>query len=228
MNLSQETFPRRKRGLILTLSGSLLFHGSLIGVAALWTTHPVAPISTVTQVDLVDPEPPGELLPPAIPPSEPEAPPPVLKMAEPVDNPPPVFEPGADDMSLATPAPHPVVSRTPSHPMTASTGPRTVLAPGHVSTSGPAGGNSGSGLPGAGTRWNKPKPAYPAPARLAHIQGNGSVRVTTDASGRVVNAAMVQSTGNPLLDDTTCRAARSGWSGPPNSSLTVPVTYQLQ
>ncbi len=220
--------PRRKRGLIFTLSGSLLFHGSLIGVAALWPTHSAVEKSTVTVVDFGEPEPPGEHLPPAIPPSDPEAPPPVLKIVEPADNPPPVVEPGVDDMSLATPALRVAASRVPLHPATAAA---PSIARGQkrgVSTNRAAVGIPGLGVPGAGMRWVTPKPAYPASLRLAHVQGNGSVRITTDDSGRVVNAAIVQSTGNELLDDNTCRAARSGWSGPPNSSISVPVTYQLQ
>ncbi len=228
MNSLFEPSPRRKRGLILTLSGSLLFHGSLIGVAALWPTHPVAEKSTVTVVDFGEPEPPGDLLPPAMPPNEPEAPPPLLKIVEPVDdNPPPPVEPGADEMSLATPAPRVAASRTPSRPA-ASAAPLTVQAQRGVSTNRPAVGTPGTGLSRAGGRWMTPRPAYPAPLRLAHVQGSGTVRITTDASGRVVNAAIVQSTGNALLDDHASRAAKNAWSGPPNATTAVPVTYRLQ
>ena len=52
--------------------------------------------------------------------------------------------------------------------------------------------------------------------------------MTTDGSGRVVSAIVVQSTGNALLDDNTCRCRAQLWSGPPNSTLSVPITYQMQ
>ncbi len=63
---------------------------------------------------------------------------------------------------------------------------------------------------------------------MARVQGNGTVRVTTDAAGRVVSASVVKSTGNSRLDENTCQAAKSEWSGPPNSTISVPISYQLQ
>ena len=77
-------------------------------------------------------------------------------------------------------------------------------------------------------RWNVPKPVYPPALRLAHVQGSGSVRVTTDGSGRVVAAVIVRSTGSTVLDDQTCQTAKLRWSGPPDATTTVPITYQLQ
>ena len=65
-------------------------------------------------------------------------------------------------------------------------------------------------------------------ARSSRITGSGSVRITTDGSGRVVSATVVQSTGNALLDTNTSSYARTAWSGPPNASTTVPITYQLR
>ena len=217
--------PNRKRGLILTLAGSLLFHGSLIGVAALWPTRPVAPPLKITEIGLVDPEPPGPQLPPSSQPSEPDPAPPVAKVSEPTDDQPPIVETDPNDLTLSTPVPR-AATRAPSRPSSATSQVRTTHAPGNLPVGGPTSGVSGS--PGAGVRWNKPKPVYPPSLRAAHIQGSGSIRVTTDASGHVVSAVITQSTGNALLDDNTCRAAKRDWSGPPNSALSVPVTYRLQ
>ena len=224
--------PRRKRGLTLTLSGSLLFHGSLVGIAAFWPTHPTEKPPVITIIGIGDlPVSGNEPLPAAPPPpSEPDPAPPVLKASEPVDNLPPTFEPGADDMTLATPVPHPAM-RTPAHPTSASATTRATRRQSSVSVSGPANGpagSPGSDRPGLGMRWNTPEPPYPAALRLARVRGNGVVRVTTDGSGRVIGTAIVRSTGNALLDDNTCRAARNDWSGPPNATVQVPITYQLQ
>ncbi len=217
--------PRRKRGLILTLSGSLLFHGSLVGVAAFWTTHPTVGKPVITVIS-DDPLLPADLQLPAAPPSEPQPEAPVLTAMEPSDNPPPLIEPGAEDMTLAIATPRPAVRSMSSHPTSASAAPRASQAASGVSTGGLANANPGAGRPGV--RWNVPKPIYPPALRLAHVQGSGSVRVTTDGSGRVVSASMEHSTGSAVLDDQTCQTAKLQWSGPPNSTTTVPITYQLQ
>lgn len=222
--------PQRKARLILTLAGSLLFHGSLIGVAALWRTSPVAdPVHGPTEVSLVEPLPPGETPPlAAAPPSEPEVAQPVFKVSEPLAEPPPTDEPSLEDMKLATPPPARSAARTATRPASTSAQTRAVSVPGSVAASG-ATGNPGTGRPGAaGGRWTTPEPPYPAALRLARVHGNGSVRVTTDGMGRVVSATMAQSTGNALLDDHTCRTAKTLWSGPPNSTVLIPITYRLQ
>ena len=222
--------PRRKRGLILMVAGSLLFHGSLIGVAALWPVHPKEPAPYIT-TDLGDePVPAADPQTPAAPPSEAEPEAPVLKAVEPVEDQPPVVEPSIDDMSQATPTPRPA-ARAASRPNPALSTLHTVRTPGSLSTGGPASGTAGiagAGHPGSGVRWNVPRPAYPAALRLAHVQGSGKVRVTTDGAGRVVDAVIVQSTGSFVLDDQTCRTAKLQWSGPANATTTVPITYQLQ
>ena len=225
--------PRRKRGLVLTLAGSLLFHGSLIGLAALWPTRPAPLPVGPTEVGFYDPQPPGESLTlPAVSPSEPEPVQPELKVAAPVEPPPQPEEPDNDEMSLSTPVPrpaarpvsHPAFPTSAVRPTRAQAGPPTVNG-----STGRAAGTPSVGHPGGGSSlWNTPKPAYPAPFRLARVQGSGSVRVTTNEAGRVVSATIVQSTGNAQLDDHTCRAAKSNWSGPPNSTISVPITYRLQ
>jgi len=50
-----------------------------------------------------------------------------------------------------------------------------------------------------------PKPAYPAPAIMANAEGNVSVQVTIDESGKVVSSKAVS--GHPLLKGAAERAA---------------------
>ena len=76
-------------------------------------------------------------------------------------------------------------------------------------------------------RWSTPAPPYPKAARAAHMQGRGIVRISTDASGRVVSATVRQSMGNDALDDDTTKFALAHWHGPPNTSRDVPITYRL-
>ena len=219
--------PRRNGRLVLTLTGSLLFHGSLIGVAAFWPVHPVpAPPPVISVIGDQDGDLPKEPLAP-VDPLPPESDPvqPELKVADPADAP-PVVEPDADNMTVSTPVP-PSKPHTATRTVPTSVTPRTAQVSGNLSGVGSPSGATGSGAT-SGVRWNKPKPVYPAALRLARVQGSGVVRVTTDGSGRVVNAIIVQSTGNAVLDDNTCRSARNFWSGPPNSTLSVPITYQLQ
>lgn len=64
-------------------------------------------------------------------------------------------------------------------------------------------------------------------ARTMRQTGTGSVRVQTDASGRVVVAEMVQPI-TPPLDAATTSFARGHWSGPPNRTVVIPVTFRLQ
>ena len=221
--------PRRKRGLILTLIGSLLFHGSLIGLAAFWPLRTTPEIKPIISVGWETPEPPGELQLPTSAPGEPEPDPTVLAKPEPVDDPVPLIEPNADDMTLATPPDHRSGPTTRVNSLLTAT--RHSTAPTGFHSAAQANGTVGDPRAGASkpsARWVTPKPVYPAPLRLAHVQGTGSVRVTTDAGGHVISAMIVQSTGNARLDDLTCQAAKNGWSGPANSTVVVPVTYELQ
>lgn len=218
--------PRRKRGLILTLSGSLLFHGSLIGVAALYYTPPTPESPTpVSLVDFVDLPTTGDPAPPATLPSEPAPESTMPTLAETTDVSPPSVELNADDMMQATPVPRPATRTASSRPVTGPSVPHNTRAVGN----GPANGTGTSGThPGSAGRWVTPRPAYPAALRMARVQGSGTVRVTTDTVGRVVGATVVKSTGNSRLDDNTCQAAKSEWSGPPNATTLVPISYQLQ
>jgi TonB family protein len=72
------------------------------------------------------------------------------------------------------------------------------------------------------------KPPYPYQARAARLQGSGSVRVVFDGSGHVSSAVIEQSVGSGILDSNTISYAKANWTGPPNTTTTVPITYRLQ
>ncbi|HEY0728112.1 MAG TPA: energy transducer TonB [Pyrinomonadaceae bacterium] len=58
----------------------------------------------------------------------------------------------------------------------------------------------------AGRAVSLPKPAYPALARAAHVQGSVEVQVIIDEEGKVIAAAAIS--GHPLLQATCVKAAR--------------------
>src|SRR6266478_8262129 len=54
---------------------------------------------------------------------------------------------------------------------------------------------------------NSPRPGYPYEARSRHVTGSGVCVVTVDpGSGSVTDATMAQSTGSPILDNSTVSA----------------------
>jgi outer membrane biosynthesis protein TonB len=77
------------------------------------------------------------------------------------------------------------------------------------------------------TGWSTPKPTYPYQARQLRRQGSGGVRVTTNGTGRVVNAEMLPGI-DPLLDAVAVNFARSAWTGPPNCTRVVAITFSLE
>jgi TonB family protein len=87
-----------------------------------------------------------------------------------------------------------------------------------------------TGTPGGqkvgATGWITPRGPYPDAAARAHIQGTLLIRVSTDASGRIVEAVVTRP-ADPLLDAAARTMARSIWKGPPNSSKTVTVIYKM-
>ena len=163
-------------------------------------------------------------------PPEPPPPPP-----EPAPEPPPVPEPMEKREFVepapppkATPAPKPkVVAKAAPAPPGAKTGttPRRGVVGGNVTAGRPTGTPGGVKVGAQG--WRTPRPPYPATALAARIQGSGSVRISTDASGNVTNVVVTGSI-NPILDANTRSFARDHWKGPPNASRTVPVIYQIR
>ena len=175
-----------------------------------------------------------ELIAAETPPAPPEPPPP-----EPPTPPEPDPEPVPEPMEKpdfiepapapkATPAPKPkVVAKPAPAPPGAKTGPtpRPGVVGGNVTEGKLTGTPGGQKIGNQG--WRTPRPPYPAAALASRIQGSGSVRISTDASGNVTNAVI---TGpiNPVLDANTRSFARGNWKGPPNATRTVPVIYQIR
>jgi len=73
-----------------------------------------------------------------------------------------------------------------------------------------------------------PLPDYTYEIKRRNLSGSGVCVVTVDsATGRVTNAAMFQSTGNPLLDKITIQTFKS-WRFKPGtvSQVRVPISYE--
>ena len=225
--------PLRTSRTVYTIVGSVLLHGSVIAVAALWPVHH-APSELPPQVTIIDPEPPGETV--QLPPSSPEvntdmpddASGLVLVNDTSNDIPPPPEEPSMTEPAPPKPPSKIVVNKTRSPRVTVPVGTPGQPGTANLGARNAVGMAAGTGRPGVVGRWNTPQPPYPYAMRAARVQGNGSVRITTDGSGRVVSVGVAQSTGNAVLDANTSQFARANWSGPPNASVTVPITYQLR
>ena len=202
--------PRRR--MVLMLLFSMAIHGGAIGVMALVRRAPAMPDSPIegaeTGIELIDDA------------SEPEL------NAESFSDPTPEFESQitnnfADEMLGPTPAPAPAVIRA----SIKSPKPVPVLRVG--STARHPGNRPAVASIGAPGAWSTPKPSYPYQARRMRVQGSGAVRVTTDASGRVVRAEMAPGI-DPWLDLATMSYARVAWMGPPNATKTIPITFALE
>ena len=179
-----------------------------------------------------------ELIVAATPPSPPEPPPPDPPPPPPEPEPepePPPPDPPMKEPDFVEPAPKPKPAPAPNPKVVAKPAPAPPGAKvGPTPRPGVVGGNVTqgklTGTPGGqkvGTAgWRTPRPPYPTAALASRIQGSGSVRITTDASGNVSNVVI---TGpiNPLLDANTRSFARGNWKGPPNQTRTVPVIYRI-
>ena len=129
----------------------------------------------------------------------------------------------------ATPAPRPPPKPTASQPAPpgAKTGPtpRAGVVGGNVTQGATTGTPGGQKVGDQG--WRTPRPPYPPAALASHIQGTGSVRISTDSAGNVIEVTITKPI-NPVLDANTRTFARANWKGPPNATRTVPVVYQIR
>ena len=224
--------PFRKRRLFISAVVAILLECSLVGLAAIWPQQKSWTIpETVTQLDTgpVLGEQVQELIAPK---EEPVPTPDQAPTPPPEDTPPPDdTPPPTDDPDMAPPPPPKKDKPKP---------PSKAVPPGAKRGEHPQEGVVGgvphaektTGTPGYAhlgsiANWSHSRPPYPAQARMAHIQGSGSVRVSTDGSGHVVSAVIVQSVGSGLLDNNTLQYAKANWSGPPNSTVVIPITYKL-
>ena len=74
-----------------------------------------------------------------------------------------------------------------------------------------------------------PTPDYPYEARSRHITGSGVAKITIDSrTGYVTDATMIQSIGNPILDNAVVSAFRR-WRFAPGSvrEVRIPITYTM-
>lgn len=62
---------------------------------------------------------------------------------------------------------------------------------------------------------HKAQPDYPVSARVNNLQGEVSVAVTIDATGKTTDATVVSSSGYQSLDDAAANAARASGFGTP-------------
>ena len=148
-----------------------------------------------------------ELPPESTPPPEEEPPPP----------PPPPDEPTEFTIQEPTPPPRPPQAPPPK--------PRPKVAE-----------NKGTGYSGvanyssAKTGWSSaPHPVYPYEARRAKQTGSGRFVITFDDSGNATDVTAAQSTGSPILDQTSINTFMR-WRCKPGfyKKVVVPITYTLQ
>ena len=233
LNLLQ---PTRGNRTSVMLFGSLLFHGALVGTAALWVQpreyHPLPPLTEVSlgSIDMPADVPPlgtgVTVLPPIL-----EAPSPSEPLpSPPEDAPSPNDEQEITEPQAVQPVTPPISKRVISIRSNTPPASSRPMQSG-VSAQGLTSGKKGASLAGlgAGSRgWHIPKPAYTFALRGQRLQGVAKVRVATGSNGRVTEAVIVKSTGSTALDENTLSSIRSNWSGPANASTIREVEYKLQ
>lgn len=232
-SLFARTVPKRGR-VFLMLGVSLLVHSGVVGIAALWTA-PEPEDHTVIIDELFDT--PGQspsgpsYTPQAVPneSAEPTSTPDVLQKPDPT---PPEPTGIPDFLVPSTPAPTP--HRTTASRPVSQVHPAATQSISHDVSGQPNGGMQNGPSGGAANvvgAWVMPHPPYPRTllaARGAGVVGATTVRITTDASGRVSNVVIVKSTGNLALDSATESYVRMNWHGPPNAGRTTEFVYQIK
>ena len=231
--------PTRPCRTLLMFLGSVVLHGLIIGVASFWPAYP-AISKNYPPVDLLpamlDDRPQLDDLPASTPTTDEPAltPPPTIPDYPAVDDTPlPALDP--DPFTPPAPTPVPTIRRSsaPSTPVHTNRAlpysnriQRDILALTAVAPSG-SGTVPGGTHPSSGAGWKTPKPPYPYAMRAARLQGSGTLRITTNPHGQVVEATVIQSCGSPILDENMSRYACGFWSGPPSLTRLILYTYQL-
>jgi TonB family protein len=148
-----------------------------------------------------------ELPPESTPPPEEEPPPP----------PPPPDEPTEFTIQEPTPPPRPSAAPPPK--------PRPKVAE-----------NRGTAYSGtvnyssARNNWSSaPHPVYPYEARRQKATGSGRFIITFDDSGNATDVSVAQSTGSPILDQTSINTFHR-WRCKPGAyhKVAIPITYTMQ
>jgi TonB family protein len=81
----------------------------------------------------------------------------------------------------------------------------------------------------AKSNWRSaPRPNYPYEARRAKQTGSGKFIITFDDSGNATDVSAAQSTGSPILDQTSINTFMR-WKCNPGAyhKVSVPITYTL-
>lgn len=178
------------------------------------------------------PSPPPEELPPQPVPPTPDLIPPPPEPPPPGDVPPP-----PETARPPRPPPRPTAAPRPS-PRPVEPAPVTGPARIAPATQPPAAATAASGAPvmdrswvAAVSAWLAAHRTYPEQARERGDEGNVSIRFTVDRSGRMVAAAIVGSSGSPLLDNAALemlRNARFSAFPPDMTQAQVTITTSLR
>ncbi len=190
------------------LAGAIAIESAAIGVASLQKEDQVPTDLGFTNQQPVDAVI-TEIPPEPTPPPEEEPPPPP---------PPPPDEPTEFTVEEPTPPPRPKDAPTPK-PRAKVSSSRPASAP-----TGPA-----SFYSGKANFISAPRPQYPYEAKRAHATGSGKFMLHFDSSGAVTDVDVKQSTGNPILDQTSVSTFRR-WRSKPGAfpgGCNVPITYNL-
>lgn len=236
----------------LPVAASCVLHGLLLAVLALVLPHWTAPVPTVLEAELIEPDRPVSRPEPP-PPPRPAAPRPtalprLIDTPKPVVPPPePVAQPPAP--MPPPPAPAPPVAAPPAPPAPAATAPApptavarepfaiaATEAPGRPAElratpdrPEPSSAPLAKAVPDEGiTRMATPtggyqvRPVYPPAARRLGIEGTSLLRVYVSADGRVTDVQVDQSAGHPDLDRAAADAVRR-WKFEPARRGSEPV-----
>jgi periplasmic protein TonB len=212
----------------LPLAASIVAHGCAIMLlimlaARLPALSPPVPVATSgIEIILAPPEPPppvAEIPPPPEPPP-PEPPPPPEAQPPPPEPPPPVVETEAPP---PPPPPKPAAKpppprRPPPQPARAQAPQQTAMAPPQAAPLAPAPTPAGPVVSAnyrlALSAWLENHKHYPDGARERSEEGRAVLRFRVDRLGRVLDYALLQSTGHPDLDASIDQMMR-GASMPP-------------
>lgn len=75
---------------------------------------------------------------------------------------------------------------------------------------------------------NAPRPVYPYEAKAHHVMGSGVAILSVDASGSVTSVVMAQSTGSPILDNSTTTTFKQWrFKAGVAPKVKVPITFTL-
>ena len=197
--------PRPRWHFIGSLAAAIVIEAAAVGLASIHRQEDIPEVipQSNAPVDAVITE-----LPPDTPPPPEEEPPPP---------PPPPDEPTEFTIQEPTPPPRPPQAPPPK--------PRPKVSQ-NLGTAYSGVANYSS----AKQNWvSAPHPSYPYEARRAKQTGSGKFLITFDDGGNATGVSAVQSTGSPILDQTTINTL-SRWRCKAGAykKVYVPITYTLQ